>query len=1385
MEKTFTYSTKRFQLLRKGLLLSLVALFAFSADTFAQYTTPNHYWGCCYNGSIQRYAAIEDVIIEDDAGNTVYAKTADGCNSCPNTNAAGAHFSVITTTSAFSLSAGATYTFKIRTSNPLAANTWPSAVGVWIDYNGNESFGQSGEFVSPPNWKANLGSLQSFQFTVPCGGTAGTTRMRVRSNYNTYTWTANEHSISGTQAYYGETEDFTMSYAVPAGLSSDFFAADTVYQGTVATFVNSNQSGYISHEWTVDGSTTYNTTNANHVFAAPGTYNVKLKSINCIGSDSTTKSVVVVSPTAPPVADFVSTKNVIEIFDNFELIDLSTNGATYWDWYMTNGIDTISVAQGGNVYADRNPVVYTGTNPVGFPKIFPDEGKWTVCLKSSNSIGASAVTCKTNYIEVTRTSFSIGPETSLPANVITAVSGTIYDKGGQFNDYTAPESNLEALIAPCGAQSVTLNFNLFKLKANANLKVYDGINALGTPLHSGNGFTAGNEPSGSLTANSGALYLLWNSSAGSTDEGFAASWTSVAGSGAAPVANFTLPADTIYNAVFVNFINTSTNAGGNSTFEWSVNGAVVSNAKDLLNWIQLTNGIYTVSLKVSSCDGSSSTSTQTIVVAHPGSPTDVDFTADNRRPAVGDVVTFTATSDKANNWEWSFFPPLGVTPTGFTNTTLNERTFRFDQPGTYAVQLKGYNSVDSTASENTITKTSYIIVVEHCTPIVSVTTSTDIGISNVTLEEVSSGETWENASQTGVAYEDFTGLGFIELNFGGEYGFEVERSSNVNPMNRKIWVDWNVDGDFDDAGEMIASEAAGTAMKWSGTFTVPNVDDAFEANTIMRIGVSYGNDLNMPCGANSHPDANRIGEFEDYAIRVVNDGDIPVITLNDADTVYIEQTTPANYVTAGATATDPSQGDISSSIVMTSDVDQTLSGVYYEVYNVADASGNVADPITRVVYVVVDQTPPVLSINGASDTTIEVGTMWTDLGATATDAKDGNLDNAIVTSGMVDYNTLGDYDITYFVQDNQNNSSTAVRTIHVVDTELPVIANAKADITTTPWTVEIQLQSIFVDITVATDNYNSLGNKLIFTADPASPQGGAAVDTRYQGTTTVTYRATDESGNQTTQIIDYVVKDYLPPVINLHTLDVVSHPVNTPYTPISASASDNLYDNTQISLTQTSNVNPYKLGTYQDTYTATDAAGNVSSKVRTVNVVDNENPVITGKAGGVLRVGVGSQFNAQDFVLFSDNYDAPADLINNHTLVYNDINVYQEGTYSAVFRTVDNSGNESEEFVLYVRVNYDYFPLTGSVADLSLENILNVSPNPTSGLFNINVNLPENEDIAINVYNAVGQQVMEVENGNISKGSYAVDITNQANGIYYVQMNVQGTIITKKVVLNR
>ncbi|MDB9883236.1 T9SS type A sorting domain-containing protein, partial [Bacteroidia bacterium] len=109
----------------------------------------------------------------------------------------------------------------------------------------------------------------------------------------------------------------------------------------------------------------------------------------------------------------------------------------------------------------------------------------------------------------------------------------------------------------------------------------------------------------------------------------------------------------------------------------------------------------------------------------------------------------------------------------------------------------------------------------------------------------------------------------------------------------------------------------------------------------------------------------------------------------------------------------------------------------------------------------------------------------------------------------------------------------------------------------------------------------------------------------------------------------------------------------------------------------------------------------------------------------------------------------------------------------------------SDEFTLIIDVRYNYSTQTNSVTDLSLEDMLAVSPNPTSGKLNINVNLPENEEINIAVFNTVGQQVVLVENGTVSNSSYTVNLDNQANGMYYVKMTVNGNIITKKVMLNK
>ena len=59
--------------------------------------------------------------------------------------------------------------------------------------------------------------------------------------------------------------------------------------------------------------------------------------------------------------------------------------------------------------------------------------------------------------------------------------------------------------------------------------------------------------------------------------------------------------------------------------------------------------------------------------------------------------------------------------------------------------------------------------------------------------------------------------------------------------------------------------------------------------------------------------------------------------------------------------------------------------------------------------------------------TIEVGSTFTDPGATALDAGDGDLTSSIVVSGSVDTSTIGNYTLTYNVSDASGNAAVPVR----------------------------------------------------------------------------------------------------------------------------------------------------------------------------------------------------------------------------------------------------------------------------------------------------------------------------------------------------------------------
>ena len=125
----------------------------------------------------------------------------------------------------------------------------------------------------------------------------------------------------------------------------------------------------------------------------------------------------------------------------------------------------------------------------------------------------------------------------------------------------------------------------------------------------------------------------------------------------------------------------------------------------------------------------------------------------------------------------------------------------------------------------------------------------------------------ETYMPTGIKTKVVTGL---------EYTLAV---TTVNTMehifgntNSRVWIDWNGDKDFEDAGEMVGSwddhELAEPQVK---KFKVP--DDAKPGLTRMRVYTdmieSGGHDSPTPCGYHfSHSEVEHHGEVEDYDLTI-------------------------------------------------------------------------------------------------------------------------------------------------------------------------------------------------------------------------------------------------------------------------------------------------------------------------------------------------------------------------------------------------------------------------------------------------------------------------------------------------------------------------------------
>lgn len=129
------------------------------------------------------------------------------------------------------------------------------------------------------------------------------------------------------------------------------------------------------------------------------------------------------------------------------------------------------------------------------------------------------------------------------------------------------------------------------------------------------------------------------------------------------------------------------------------------------------------------------------------------------------------------------------------------------------------------------------------------------------IEEVTIGSFTNSSGAAG--YTDFTNQ-TITLAAGGSYNISLTPGFGSSTYNEywKIWIDYNGDLDFNDAGELVFD--AGSMSKTTVTGTI-NIDAGATGQTVMRITMKYNGEPTA-CESFSY------GEVEDYTVSFTSGG---------------------------------------------------------------------------------------------------------------------------------------------------------------------------------------------------------------------------------------------------------------------------------------------------------------------------------------------------------------------------------------------------------------------------------------------------------------------------------------------------------------------------------
>ena len=133
--------------------------------------------------------------------------------------------------------------------------------------------------------------------------------------------------------------------------------------------------------------------------------------------------------------------------------------------------------------------------------------------------------------------------------------------------------------------------------------------------------------------------------------------------------------------------------------------------------------------------------------------------------------------------------------------------------------------------------------------------------------------------------------------------------------------------------------------------------------------------------------------------------------------------------------------------------------------------------------------------------------------------------------------------------------------------------------------------------------------------------------------------------------------------------------------------------------------------------------------------------------------------------------------------VINPTHVYDAvGTYT-VCLTAKNEGSPATDDEACKDVTITN--VVSGIADVELNNALDIFPTPSSGMINIDIRSNEFRNATVEVFNLVGKRVMEPTAFNIANGVLSLDLSDLSNGQYMVKVQTANAVTARQITLAR